>query len=268
MNNDESYDMPWSDDGVVFYIDEGGFDIIEKKGASLGNLLICEGYCQFVSYNDEFYLSYNYEDVTSFNRWPNFQFSKIEYWVQKQSIVKQKFTSITGSILESLSKQNNYGGLNQLLLASEYHYPNSVYNYFRQSPIYMIPKNVDLHQVGSIIQVNGLQCKQDIPLDIKKTDMITDLDVNGIQVLENLESNLNRKLNYTPVMPIFKAFEEQQGVKEIIKVVKESIQSWSSQLQEKQQIWLQFIEELWSFCYLPSFFNQFMLNKQCIELLF
>ena len=56
------------------------------------------------------------------------------------------------------------------------------------------------------------------------------------------------------------------GVKAIIKVVKDSVAGWANK--EKAEHWTQFIEELWSFCYLPSFFNQFMQNKQCIELLF
>mmetsp|Transcript_9034 Transcript_9034/g.8497 ORF Transcript_9034/g.8497 Transcript_9034/m.8497 type:complete len:82 (-) Transcript_9034:654-899(-) len=67
-------------------------------------------------------------------------------------------------------------------------------------------------------------------------------------------------------MGLFESFEEQEGVKQIISVALASLKLWKqTALSESWSLWL---KELESFSELPLFFQLFLKNTKCKDLLF
>lgn len=67
-------------------------------------------------------------------------------------------------------------------------------------------------------------------------------------------------------MGLFESFEAQGGVKQIISVTLSSLGLWKQQ--EQSQSWSLWLRELESFSEIPLFFQLFLKNTKCKDLLF
>lgn len=71
---------------------------------------------------------------------------------------------------------------------------------------------------------------------------------------------------YVPKMGLFEKFEDQGGVKAIIQVTIQSLKLWKAEEQAKS--WELWLRELESFSEIPLFFQLFLKNSRCKDLLF
>ena len=67
-------------------------------------------------------------------------------------------------------------------------------------------------------------------------------------------------------MGLFEEFESQGGVKQIISVTLSSLKLWKAQ--ESAKSWELWLKELESFSEIPLFFQLFLKNSRCKDLLF
>lgn len=72
--------------------------------------------------------------------------------------------------------------------------------------------------------------------------------------------------SYMPNNKFFDQFEQQGGVKTLIKGTLSSIQEWNDQ--KSADSWKLWLQEVQSFAEIPSFFKAFFKNRSCKELLF
>ena len=81
-----------------------------------------------------------------------FSLIKQEFWILKplqNSQAAKDRASLTGSLLSNLSNQN-------LLFANNYFSATNPQNYFRATPVYNLPSNINLNKLLEMINVNGV----------------------------------------------------------------------------------------------------------------
>jgi len=93
------------------------------------------------------------------------------------------------------------------------------------------------------------------PEEIKEEEQSLDADSTS-QILSG----------YVPKMGLFEEFENEGGVNAIISVTQKSMKLWKSADQSKS--WEMWLNELESFSEIPLFFQLFLKNTRCKDLLF
>lgn len=71
---------------------------------------------------------------------------------------------------------------------------------------------------------------------------------------------------YVPKMGLFEQFENLGGVKHIISVTLQSLKLWKAE--EQASSWELWLKELESFSEIPLFFQLFLKNTRCKDLMF
>ncbi|CAD8160802.1 unnamed protein product [Paramecium pentaurelia] len=188
---------------------------------------------------------------------------KIEYYVSGIRPQKQKKTLPQINIpQETIS-----------LLFQNYE-TNQSLQYYSAVPIYQLPSQLKLCELKQLIVFNKYGLKQECNIFEKQTKLnelptnqlnIIELVVNAREFIDNIQPK-SSTFTYPQQLTIFPLFEELNGVNAMLSVIREGIGQWKNQ--QSANAWLQFLNELQSFCQLPNFFNLFMKNQLCVNLLF
>jgi len=91
-------------------------------------------------------------------------------------------------------------------------------------------------------------------------------DTQAEEALAGGDSSQAQISGYVPKMGLFEEFEDQGGVKAIIQVTLQSLKLWRAEEQAKS--WELWLRELESFSEIPLFFQLFLKNTRCKDLLF
>ncbi|CAD8078852.1 unnamed protein product [Paramecium sonneborni] len=188
---------------------------------------------------------------------------KIEYYVSGIRPQKQKKTLPQINIPQDTTS----------LLFSNYE-TNQSLQYYSVVPVYQLPSQLKLCELKQLIAFNKYGLKQESNLFDKQTKLgelptnqqnIIELVLNAKEFIDNIQPKTST-FTYPQQLTIFPMFEELNGVNAMLSVIREGIGQWKNQ--QRANAWLQFLNELQSFCQLPNFFNLFMKNQQCVNLLF
>lgn len=110
---------------------------------------------------------------------------------------------------------------------------------------------------------NKLKEKNNITKPITKSSDLTRLiDINTI----NIETSSTISTKAINSLPIFIAFEELDGMKTIIDVIKSSIKYWNKE--KSRGFWSNWILDVNKFSELPSFFVNLIKHQKCFEIIF
>jgi len=71
---------------------------------------------------------------------------------------------------------------------------------------------------------------------------------------------------YEPYLPVLKEFENLGGIKQIISVLKSTLESWKNK--DVIEFWMKWINDIDKFSQLPSFFSALVRHKKCFNILF
>ncbi|CAD8207678.1 unnamed protein product [Paramecium octaurelia] len=215
----------------------------------------------------------------------DFWMQRMEIWIYQQpqqvskSTQKPLFSGQQGNQLIETNDTSTfgYGILSNPILQDKYFAKQSVFNYLSATPVYSIPGNCNNTNIlqciyvsnmflneqaiknSSIIQLNGTLIQQ-------QTKPFPTFTVDGLELLGQLTSLTETPLQYSSSLKIFEAFQNQDGVKQIILAVQDATKKWQNQ--ELTQIWNSYVSELSAFCSVPQFFSYFLKNKKSMELLF
>eukprot|EP00347_Sterkiella_histriomuscorum_P017580 403348792 len=171
---------------------------------------------------------------------------------------------------------------------------------FRSNPVFMVPSHLTMNQLSKIMLQSSVTFKVRVGQNhhaqaqesleelyqqilenqrvYESQNGIVDLEYEINQLLGSQEENkeeesqnesdLNSHLiqGYVPKMGLFEQFETQGGVKLIISVTLQSMKLWKSEEQSKS--WELWLKELESFSEIPLFFQLFLKNSKCKDLLF
>jgi ubiquitin-activating enzyme E1 len=196
-------------------------------------------------------------------------------------IIPIKYINETGNLNLNIVKKNKYYNVN---------HPIST---VRDNPIFEFPSNIPFRRIKDMIVSEQIPFKnllnnQEIPNDeiIEKIEKYSDsnnitdiyyevsslrnlkVDSNNLNsIKDERESNIDYELmDYAPNLPIFKEFEKLQGIKNIISVLKSTVQKWTNK--EAIDFWIKWTNDLEIFCQLPSFFASLISHQQCSSILF
>ncbi|CAK71945.1 unnamed protein product (macronuclear) [Paramecium tetraurelia] len=151
---------------------------------------------------------------------------------------------------------------------------NQSLQYYSAVPVYQLPSQLKLNELKQLIVFNKYGLKQECNIFEKQTKLcelptnelnIIELEVNARDFIDNIQPK-TLTFTYPQQLTIFPLFEEMNGVNAMLSVIREGIGLWKNQ--QRANAWLQFLNELQSFCQLPNFFNLFMKNQLCVNLLF
>ncbi|CAK77506.1 unnamed protein product (macronuclear) [Paramecium tetraurelia] len=146
--------------------------------------------------------------------------------------------------------------------------------YYSVVPVYQLPSQLKLCELKQLIVFNKYGLKQECNIFENQQKLnelptnqqnIIELVINAREFIDNIHPKTS-SFTYPQQLTIFPLFEELNGVNAMLSVIREGIGQWKNQ--QRANSWLQFLNELQSFCQLPNFFNLFMKNQQCVNLLF
>jgi len=158
----------------------------------------------------------------------------------------------------------------------------------------MVPTNIKLQQLSVILTDSEVQYKPRFNPDSEektigalydqlsshlptkeKFNGVLDVEFDITQVNQSVKPEKSKEIledgqivvtGYVPKMRFFEQFEEKGGVSLIIKVTLESLNLWKQK--EQAESWALWLKELESFSKIPLFFQFFLKNSKCKDLLF
>ena len=195
-------------------------------------------------------------------------------------IIPIKYINETGNLNLNIVKQNKYFNINHPIAT------------VRDNPIFEFPSNIPFKRIKDMIvsdqiPFNNLLNNEEIPNEViienipkySDSNNITDiyyevsslrdlkLNTNEIESKDEREIKIDYELmDYAPDLPIFKEFEKLEGIKNIISVLKSTVQKWTNK--EAIDFWIKWTDDLEIFCQLPSFFASLISHQQCSSILF
>ncbi|CAD8118277.1 unnamed protein product [Paramecium sonneborni] len=215
----------------------------------------------------------------------DFWMQRMEIWVYQQpqsvskSTQKPLFSGQSGNQLIETNDTSTfgYGILSNPILQDKYFAKQSVYNYLSATPVYSIPGNCNNTNILQCIYVSNMYLNEQTiknstsiqfngTLIQQQTKPFPTFVVDGLELLGQLNSLTETPLQYSAALKIFEAFQNQDGVKQIILAVQDATKKWQNQ--ELTQIWNSYVSELSAFCSVPQFFSYYLKNKKSMELLF
>ena len=163
---------------------------------------------------------------------------------------------------------------------------NFALNFYRPMPVYNVPASLSIQDLASLFFKKGL------PLALKATheplqpnsilsaiqDFVKqDLELNNIvdlefdfskylqvkhQIVESQPTTTNSSSNMT----IFNAFKRHKGIDALLELAVANVEKWKRQ--KLREVWSKWIVDLKNMSEFPNFFEAFVKNNQCIDLLF